>query len=469
MFLFLVMIMILVVGCGAEMRGPNNIVDIDAVEESIAPPLISTGESEVEVVPVVQSRIPFDLAAKYFSELEALFAADGGDIWGISLSVPFVFLDPVTRDIVANRPDPQGLLVRQGEVYAGVLPEENWAGYGVQGFGGEYWAILPWEWAEFRAYDKHDRLRVMSHLAFHRTQRDIFDGAFLWGNHHMDNPVARQNVIMETHALITALESTGEAQLLAIADALAIREERRRLFPEGASAEALYELHEGVTTYTELRLNYDDMSEIIQILHDAAYRMKILPSISWNFAYWTGAAYAFLLNEFDPTWKDYVDITSDLGLKLQEAAEITPSVFAEIDLNMYGYAKIQAYDNADENSDIWLLRNTLATILMQPTLQVSMVNTHIAGVPSQYFEIAGMGTLYGAGVTFEGSFGYITVTDGFFFAFHDLGSAWFSVDGLVVNCGRFYSTNGWQLHLNEGYDFEQERPWEWSNFIITRR
>ncbi|MCL2573652.1 MAG: hypothetical protein FWE34_03755 [Defluviitaleaceae bacterium] len=44
------------------------------------------------------SSIPIDLATQYFA-------------------------DHITRDVIANRPDPSGILIRQGEVYVCLLPE----------------------------------------------------------------------------------------------------------------------------------------------------------------------------------------------------------------------------------------------------------------------------------------------------------------------------------------------------------
>jgi len=326
--------MMAIVGCGSASQTEANDADLIPNDSSIQNADIYETPPERTFAPIsIQSTIPFDIAAQYFAELEVLFAADGGELWGVNLSVPFIFVDSVTRDIVANRPDPLGILMPQGYVYAGVLPPEVSASYGIHYFAVESWAMIPWYLMEFFADDIHARLRINSHLAFHRTQRDIFSEDFWWGNAHMDDPTARTKVILETNALATALESTGEVRLSAIADALSIRAERRIMFPDNAEAENIYEIHEGLAQYTELRLNYHSLNEMLPEFRNAAYRMKILPSVSWHFAYWTGSAYAFLLDEFYPTWKENVSITSDLGHMLQYVLRITElAAFNEIDL-----------------------------------------------------------------------------------------------------------------------------------------
>ena len=105
--------------------------------------------------------------------------------------------------------------------------------------------------------------------------------------------------------------------------------------------------------------------------------------------------------------------------------------------------------------------------MTQPTLHIPMAFTDISGVPAQRFEIPGMGTLYGEGVVLHGNFGSVHLDEGFFLAFHALGRAMFSLEDIEIS-ENGATGQGWQLELNDGYELQQEWPWEWSNLIVVR-
>jgi hypothetical protein len=49
--------------------------------------------------------IPVETAQTYFSEAHSLCQADHGQLWGVSLCGPIMFVDPQSRSIVASQPD----------------------------------------------------------------------------------------------------------------------------------------------------------------------------------------------------------------------------------------------------------------------------------------------------------------------------------------------------------------------------
>jgi hypothetical protein len=65
------------------------------------------------------------LAQKYFQEARKLFNQDSAQLWGIWLQGPMMFVDPGTRQIVANESDLEGNLTKKGEVFVGRLPEKE--------------------------------------------------------------------------------------------------------------------------------------------------------------------------------------------------------------------------------------------------------------------------------------------------------------------------------------------------------
>jgi hypothetical protein len=69
-------------------------------------------------------------------------------------------------------------------------------------------------------------------------------------NEHLDTLEGRFWMQLEWRALRRAIESSGSDRTAAIADALAFRRERRRLFPGAADNERRDEIREGLASYT---------------------------------------------------------------------------------------------------------------------------------------------------------------------------------------------------------------------------
>lgn len=63
------------------------------------------------------------LAEKYFSELKEILDIDNGNLWGINLYGPIMFVDPETREVIANKQPKDSSFTKKGNVYYGVLPK----------------------------------------------------------------------------------------------------------------------------------------------------------------------------------------------------------------------------------------------------------------------------------------------------------------------------------------------------------
>jgi hypothetical protein len=61
-------------------------------------------------------------AKKIFADARAVSAKEGGRLWGRKLYGRLLLVDPKTRAVVANEPDPQGVLHATEGVYVGTLP-----------------------------------------------------------------------------------------------------------------------------------------------------------------------------------------------------------------------------------------------------------------------------------------------------------------------------------------------------------
>lgn len=115
--------------------------------------------------------LPIDttLAQKYFQEARKLFNQDNAQLWGISLQGPMMFVDPGTRQIMANQIDLEEKLTKQGEVFVGRLPEKEAIANTSINWAGVKWSMIIGPLPE----DEYERATLMVHESWHRIQDDI--------------------------------------------------------------------------------------------------------------------------------------------------------------------------------------------------------------------------------------------------------------------------------------------------------
>jgi hypothetical protein len=184
-----------------------------------------------------EAQVDPQLAQRYFQEVTELCERDAGRLWGVSLCGPMVIFDQATGTRATSQPEPEG-------------PPPRFLGQadGPVSWGGLRWFALPlWMLPE---NDADVRQQNILHGLFHRIQAElglITDEGF---NEHLDTFEGRLWLQLEWRALRRAVESSGSDQAEAIADALAFRRERRRLFPGAADNERRDEIREGLASYT---------------------------------------------------------------------------------------------------------------------------------------------------------------------------------------------------------------------------
>jgi hypothetical protein len=177
------------------------------------------------------------LAQRYFEEATTLCERDAGRLWGVSLCGPMVIFDQATGTRATSQPEPAG-------------PTPRFSGFadGPVTWGGVLWFSFPLSFLPEK--DAATRQQVMLHGLFHRIQPGLGlitdDGS----NEHLDTLEGRVWMQLEWRALRRAVESSGSNRAEAIADALAFRRERRRLFPGAADNERRDEIREGLASYT---------------------------------------------------------------------------------------------------------------------------------------------------------------------------------------------------------------------------
>ena len=265
--------------------------------------------------------IPLDAAQKDFAEAKALCEADAGNLWGVSLCGPILFVDPDSRTLVADQLDALGALTPRGGVYVGTLPKsENFANTATD-WSGTHWTEMMWPLPDKRS--RRDTLIL--HELFHRIQDKLpFAPMQDASNAHLDTLDGRYTMLLEYRALTRALNASDDTERrAAVADALLFRTDRYRLFPKAAADEKALEMNEGLAEYTGVRLGNPQPTEAqAAALRDLSNQAKV-QSLVRSFAYATGPAYGLLLDRYRPDWRTDLQSGQTLPELLQSALKIT--------------------------------------------------------------------------------------------------------------------------------------------------
>jgi len=463
----LLLLSILFVATGCSVAGEENNYEPDIPYQAVIEDTQPSLPAELEPPAPPPLPIPLNHAAQFFEEIDNLFDKDGGKLWGFYLHAPIIFVDPETRISVANRPDPDGILEKQGDVYVGLFPEELQVFDAVvtfDYFGGKLWVVVPWPSIQHR--NQEGRLFKLAHKVMHWHQHAFLEDFHVGSNSHMNEMEARISIRLEVNALIRAFHTTDEeGRLLAIADALSIRALRRQVF-DAATSENRLEITEGLALYTEWALNISSRNNLVDMFNSFAEGMVSGVNLENSFGYLSGALYAFLLNELDVPWKDGLNDDSDLGQILKEAMGITTvRDISEIDLSLYGYEQIEHEESEWAEIQNYTLNRVMESIQNHPTLQFHWGDYEHYGVAfnGSRFSFADLGTVFRGNVEFLGSFGRLYVRNGELI-FHNDGFVMVVADDMEIE-NNLVTARHWTLELNDDY----EVILYYDNFRVARK
>jgi hypothetical protein len=255
------------------------------------------------------SPIDLDQARVYFAELRHLGEVDGGRLWGRRVDGPMLFVDPQSRQVVANMRDSSDLLREQNGVWIGTLSAEQSPANTSIVWAGKRWSMVMWPVSD----NRYSRARLLMHESFHRIQSGLGLSATDRANSHLATADGRIWMRLEWRALAEALLRTGDESKQALRDAVTFRAHRHALFPASAEDERQLELNEGLAEYTGYALSglprtalYDRVA--IQL---AQYEQQ--GNFARSFAYASGPAYALLLDAAGKPWRNGLNGRSDLS------------------------------------------------------------------------------------------------------------------------------------------------------------
>jgi hypothetical protein len=271
-----------------------------------------------------------------FVEAQEMSAKDNGRLWGKPLYGPMLFVQPATREAVANGPDASGVLHPKGSVYAGVLPKEVVVANTAVEWQGKRWTMVMWPLPQ----NSQPRERLLAHELFHRLQPDLSIPLANPENAQLDTLEGRVWLQLEWRALAVALAESGAAQTQAIRDAVAFAAHRHELFPGSAETERSLTLNEGLAEYTGVAASAPDAASgqwrtITRLTSPDA------DTFVRSFAYASGPAYGLLLDERLPGWRSQIKSTSDLTVLLEGTVPSSSVVPVEQRALVYGAAALR--------------------------------------------------------------------------------------------------------------------------------
>lgn len=343
-----------------------------------------------------------------FAQAQEYCSADWGRLWGVPLCGPVMLVDPTTRTYLANQQNEAGTLRPLGGVFAGTLEAGVPIANTVVEVDGMRWSQVLDDGAG--SVDA----QLLLHEMYHQIQPQLGHVLAESDNRHLDTLEGRYLLRLELAALRQALTTTGRSRLVAIADALAIRQARWKRFPAAARAEAELELNEGLAEYTAIVLAHRRRGGRREAALAQLRRVDAAPSLVRSFAYATGPAYGLLLDQSRRSWRPRVAGT---GLDALLAETVTPAAvgddgaLADALHVRYGGAALRAFEVEREAQRRRRVEHYERVLVHGRTLELPNVGMNFSFNPSAVLSLGEHGNVHPR-FDAKAEWGLIEVRDG---------------------------------------------------------
>src|SRR5215471_3856225 len=374
------------------------------------------------------------LAQRWFGEATKLCERDAGRLWGVSLCGPMVIFDQATGTHATSQPEPEGPPPR----FPGIAD-------GPVSWGGLRWFAYPLYMLAGKTAD--ERQRLLLHGLFHRIQAELGFTADNGFNEHLDTLEGRVWMQLEWRALRRALESSGSDRAEAIADALAFRRERRRLFPGAADNERRVEIGEGLPSYTGVAAWADSPADAHRAAASAVAGGEAQPSFVGAFAYASGPAYGVLLDDLLPGWRRQVRGTSDLGDLLASAINRPPTTDVAVAAARYDGATLRTAEEVRDRAQQVRVAELRRRFVDGPVLTMTAAGSGTSDTTGSV-GIPGAGTVFFRNFTLSARWGRLNANDG---VLRSADGATLTVPVTGPLEGTTLQGDGWSATLNSGW------------------
>jgi hypothetical protein len=375
-----------------------------------------------------------ELAKRYFEEATKLCERDAGRLWGVSLCGPIVIVDQATGTRATIQPEPEG----QPPRFPGLVD-------GPISWGGLRWFSFPLHMLP--ETDADVRQQIMLHGLFHRIQPElglITDDGF---NEHLDTLEGRLWMRLEWRALRRAVESSGSDRAEAIADALAFRRERRRLFPGAADNERREEIREGLASYTGVAAWANSPADALRAAATALAGGEASPAFVGNFEAASGPGYGVLLDDLLPGWRRQLRGTSDLGDLLTSATNRPPTTELAVAAARYDGAALRTTEEARDRAQQVRVAELRRRFVDGPVLTMPAVGSGTSDTTGSV-GIPGAGTVFFRNFTLSAQWGRLSANNG---VLRSADGSTLSVPVTGPLEGSTLQGDGWSATLNSGW------------------
>jgi hypothetical protein len=375
------------------------------------------------------------LAQRWFEEAKKLCERDAGRLWGVSLCGPMVIFDQRTGTRATSQPEPEG-------------PTPRFSGFadGPVTWGGTRWFSFP---LSMLAGDADARQQNMIHGLFHRIQPElaVWQGNSDGFNEHLDTLEGRFWIRLEWRALRRALESSGSQRAEAIADALAFRRERRRLFPGAAENERLDEIREGLASYTGIAAWANSPADARRAAASALGGGESQPALVGNFEAASGPGYGVLLDDLLPGWRRQLRSTSDLGELLGSATNRPATTDVAVAAARYDGAALRTAEEARDRAQQVRVAELRRRFVDGPVLTMPAPGSGTSDTTGSV-GIPGVGTVFFNNFIRSARWGRLNANGG---VLHSADGSTLSVPVTGPLEGTTLKGDGWSVTLNSGW------------------
>lgn len=397
------------------------------------------------------------LARAYFAEAAAVAQRDAGVLWGVRLRGPLIFGDQATRAVVAERGDTAGILRQAGAVWTGTMPADRNIANTAQEWGGVRWITL--RWAPPAGNNPEARARraeLFAHEMWHGIQEQLGLPTNDPPNAHLDERDGRLWLRLEARALRHALERLGEARREAIQDALSFRAARHARFEGSAASEGALERHEGMASYTGLRLSGRDRDASLRRARELLAVLDTTPHLARSFAYGTGPALGVLLDEAMPGWRRRViEGAAPADLLREAAGTLEPNGDPAARGVRYGYEAVARAEDVRERERVARRAALTARLVEGPVLRLPFEQMQMQIDPQNVEPVGTAGTVYRT-IRIADKWGVLEATDGDVLLAPDFSHAVVArPKDTVAGEGRVVRGDGWTLSLADGYQLRE--------------
>ncbi len=390
-----------------------------------------------------------DSVAVYFQEIQAN-TSHYKDLWKIDLYGPILLVNPQTREIFANFADSAGVLKQEGKIYTGILPSRINIANTSMVWNSRSWAMIMLPLPD----SLYDRLDLLSHELFHRSQPVLGFHISNSENNHLDTRDGRVYLRLELEALRQAMTANSMSDTHThLTNAMFFRKTRYSIFPDAAASENLMELNEGMAEYTGTMMSARNDKETEKFLEKRLIEFQNNPTFVRSFAYITTPLYGFILERSDKYWNRNITSKTSLTDYFLNAFNLSVPVnlCAEC-ISQYGSEKIMAEETRRDEEKAERIAAFRSLFIVKPHFNIRLDKMSISFDPRNLVPLEGYGTIYPT-MRISDNWGILTVTEGAL-----VGSNW---DKVTVSEPELItplkvSGNGWVLELYSGYAVEKD-------------